>query len=93
MNPARKSALTAIREVKWITVDERTRTKALLEDRAAKYLPDENLLQINGDFRVFTDMIERWCDQYSHVSGGRGTVTQVVREWYEQALRSSARKR
>src|SRR5262249_28264282 len=40
----------------------------------------------NGDFRVVTDMIERWCKQYSHVPGARDTVKDVVREWFEQQL-------
>ena len=41
---------------------------------------------INGDFRVFTDMIERWCAQYRDVPGAREPITNVVREWFEQAL-------
>jgi hypothetical protein len=53
---------------------------------AAKYLPEQNLLQINGDFRGFTDMIDRWCTFYSHVPGARHEITEVTREWFEQAL-------
>jgi hypothetical protein len=73
-------------ETQWITLEEGTRTRDQLEDRAAKYLPDLNVLQINGDFRVFTDMIDRWCDRYAHVPGARAAITPVVREWFEQAL-------
>jgi hypothetical protein len=73
-------------DVKWITVEEGTRASGFLEDRAAKYMLDQNLLQINGDFRVYTDMVERWCDKYSHVPGARSEVVDVVREWFEQAL-------
>jgi hypothetical protein len=73
-------------DVQWITLAEKTRTPDLLEDRAAKYLPDQDLVQINGDFRVFTDMIYRWCERYSDVPGALPVVQQVVREWFEQAL-------
>jgi hypothetical protein len=30
-----------------------------MEDRAARYLEKDDLLQINADFRVFADMIKR----------------------------------
>jgi hypothetical protein len=73
-------------EVVWITTADGTRTPLLLEDRAAKYLPDQNLLQINGDFRVFTDMIERWVTRYDSVPGAEEVVIDNVREWFEQAL-------
>jgi hypothetical protein len=73
-------------EVVWITATEGTRVPPFLEDRAAKYLPEKNLLQINGDFRVFNDMIERWCKRYPNAPGAPPVITDVVREWFEQAL-------
>jgi Histidine kinase-, DNA gyrase B-, and HSP90-like ATPase len=73
-------------EINWISVEDGTRAPGFLEDRAAKYLPEQNLLQINGDFRGFTDMIDRWCKFYSHVPGARKDVSEVCREWFEQAL-------
>jgi len=73
-------------EVHWVSVTDGTRTPPDLEDRAAKFLPQQNLILANGDFRVFTDMVERWCKQYSHVAGARETVQDVVREWFEQQL-------
>jgi hypothetical protein len=72
--------------VQWVTAAEGTRTQGLLEDRAAKFLPEQNVLQINGDFRAFTDMVDRWCNFYSHVPGARHEITEVTREWFEQAL-------
>ena len=71
---------------KWVTVAEGTRTKGDLEDRAARFLPDQNLLLINGDFRVFTDMTDRWAKKYLQVPGARPAIEQVVREWFEQQL-------
>jgi hypothetical protein len=71
---------------KWVTLAEETRQTGQMEDRAAEYFRDQNLLLINGDFRVFTDMIERWCDFYSEAAGARGVIQEVVREWFEQSL-------
>jgi hypothetical protein len=72
--------------VRWVSVEEGTRTPPDLEDRAAKFLVQENLLLINGDFRVFADMVKRWCDRYAHVPGAQPVVSDVVREWFEQQL-------
>ena len=73
-------------EIRWVSVADGTRTLPDLEDRAAKFLPQQNLILANGDFRVFTDMIDRWCKQYNHVAGARETVLDVVREWFEQQM-------
>jgi len=72
--------------VHWISVKDGTRTPELLEDRAAKYLPDQNILQVNADFRVFTDMIARWDERYAETPGAGDLVEEVVHEWFEQAL-------
>jgi hypothetical protein len=72
--------------VQWITLEDGSRIAGDLEDRAAKYLPEQNLLLINGDFRAFTDMIVRWTKRYDHVPGAGGTVKHVVREWFQQQL-------
>jgi hypothetical protein len=72
--------------VTWVTVAEKTRLAPDMEDRAGKYLFEQNRLLINGDFRVYTDMVERWCKTYSHAPGADSTVQEVVREWFEQAL-------
>lgn len=73
-------------EIQWVSVANGTRTPPDLEDRAAKYLPQQDLIQANADFRVFTDMIERWCNRYKTVSGARDVIEDVVQEWFEQQL-------
>lgn len=73
-------------QAKWISVSDGTRTSPDLDDRAAKFLIQQNLLLINADFRGFTDMIDRWNLAYKHVSGSQNTVKEVVREWFEQQL-------
>lgn len=57
-----------------------------MEDRAAKYLPEQNLLQINADFRVFTDMVQRWASFYSAAPAAHNEVRDVTHEWFEQSL-------
>jgi hypothetical protein len=71
--------------VQWVSVTDGTRAPGTLDDRAAKYIPEDDLIQANGDFRVFNDMADYWCDQYS-LERGNKLVTEVVREWFEQAL-------
>jgi hypothetical protein len=73
-------------EVTWVSVENGTRTPPDLEDRAAKYLPQQDTIQANADFRVFNDMIDRWCQRYKHVPGARDVVKDVVQEWFEQQL-------
>lgn len=73
-------------DVLWVSREKGTREPGLLEDRAAQYLQDQNLLQINGDFRGFTDMIDRWCLEYVGTPGARAQIAEVVEEWFEQAL-------
>jgi hypothetical protein len=73
-------------QVYWVSAELGTRIPPDLDDRAAKFLLQENKLLINGDFRVFTDMVERWCQAYSHVPGAKATVLQVVQEWFQQQL-------
>jgi len=71
--------------VTWISEAEGTRAPGFLEDRAAKYIREDNLIQANADFRVFTDMVDYWCDEYG-VEHGNKAVADVVHEWFEQAL-------
>ncbi|HZT17504.1 MAG TPA: ATP-binding protein [Gaiellaceae bacterium] len=71
--------------VKWVTIENGLRTPGFLDDRAAQYVGADNLIQANGDFRVYTDMADYFCGQYG-VESGNAVVTEVVREWFEQAL-------
>jgi hypothetical protein len=73
-------------KAKWVSVTDGTRTLMDMEDRAAKYLPEEDLILINADFRVFNDMIARWMEFYRGVPSAGDTIRDVVREWFEQQL-------
>lgn len=70
----------------WVSLDDGTRVAPDLNDRAAKFHLQQNLLMINADFRVFTDMVDRWTDAYRHVPGAKMSVKEVVHEWFEQQL-------
>jgi hypothetical protein len=73
-------------EVRWVSVKDKTRVPPFLDDRAAKYLAEQNEIQINADFRVFTDMIGRWHERYSDAPGAQSVIEDTVHEWFEQAL-------
>ncbi len=59
---------------------------SILDDRAAKYLPEDNMIQANKDFRVFTDMTNYWAGEYGITGQQTEAVAEIVREWFEQAL-------
>ena len=84
--PAEMVTPDNIPDVVWVSVVDGTRQPPFLEDRAATYLLDQNVLQINADFRGFTDMVDRWSRQYGDTSGVREAAIDAVREWFEQAL-------
>ncbi len=76
-------------EVMWISVKgvkDARREPPDLEDRAARFLIDQNLLIINGDFRVFTDMIDKWNRELGRGKAVNDIVTTAVRNWFQQAL-------
>src|SRR6266567_1566226 len=72
--------------VKWISARDGTRESNTLEDRAAKFIEEQNLLLINADFRVFSDMVARWNKECGGGEAVKKTVEDVVRGWFEQAL-------
>jgi hypothetical protein len=84
--PAEKARTDPYPDVMWVSSKDGTRDPGFLEDRAAKYLPEQNLLQINADFRVVMDMIERFAKLYLNVAGARTTIEEAVHEWFEQSL-------
>ncbi len=84
--PGEEFAFNQDPDVRWVSVDDGTRERPDLEDRAAKYLPQQNLLLVNADFRVFTDMVVRWTERYRHAPNAKATIVPVVHEWFEQQL-------
>ncbi len=74
-----------IPDVVWLSASEGAGIPDLLDDRAALYLPEDNLIQANGDFRVYTDMADYWSDEYE-MPRSNEIIVAVVREWFQQAL-------
>jgi predicted acetyltransferase len=73
-------------DVRWISVLDQTREYGDMEDRAAKYLIGQNILFINSDFTVFTDMIKFFKNEFNGISGVSDLSEDTVRAWFEQAL-------
>ena len=74
--------------VKWISTEDGTRSPDDLEDRAAKYLADQNTLLINADFRVFKDLAKRLGKEKTGAleTNAQLIVEDVVQMWFEQSL-------
>ncbi|OAI41752.1 hypothetical protein AYO40_02305 [Planctomycetaceae bacterium SCGC AG-212-D15] len=76
--------------VKWVSLEKGTRVPGELEDKAARYVPEQHLVKINSDFRVFVDMTQHWLEVYKQEHGDhpglREIIEDSVHKWYEQAL-------
>jgi hypothetical protein len=73
-------------KIRWISLKEGTREAGELEDRAARFLIEQNELLINSDFRVFSDMIDRWAKEYGDKPGVAEVAQESVRSWFGQEL-------
>lgn len=76
--------------VRWVSTEEGTRIVGDIEDKAARYIEDQNLLLINADFRAFNDMVNHWVSLYRKEHGKISGIHELVRDsvhgWFEQAL-------
>lgn len=80
-------AAPRIPERVWVTVENGSRVAGdLLEDRAAEYLPQQNIIKINADFRAFTDMILRLIKLIPGVENSAALATEAMRREYERLL-------
>ena len=87
--PSERSQTDPFPVVNWVSLANGTRSIGDMEDKAAKYVANQNTLMVNADFRVFADMIGRLAKTKGRAPGGidiRPTVTDVVHAWFEQAL-------
>ena len=73
-------------DVAWVSVEDGTRTRPYLADRAAHYDQRHNRLAINADFRGYQDMLRRWLRRYGKVAGAGAYITDTVAQWFQQAL-------
>jgi hypothetical protein len=84
--PAKLASGEAFPEVFWMRLKDQTRNPGDLEDRAARYLPDQNRLMVNGDFRVFSDMVKKFLGDLGGNESLRPSVQDAVEQWFEMAL-------
>jgi len=84
--PGKKRKPDPFPSVRWVSVSDGTRESGDIEDRAAKYLPEQNLLLINGDFRVFHDVVAFFSKEFSASPAVEEVAQEAVRAWFEQAL-------
>jgi hypothetical protein len=87
--PSEKSTVDPFPVVKWVSIKNSGRTEDDgMEDKAAKFIQNQNTLLVNADFRVFTDMVARLCKEKDTGlgSGVESVVEEVVHQWFEQAL-------
>lgn len=74
--------------IRWVSVAAGTReANDHLEDRAASYVNStQNVLFINEDFRVYTDLVKHFVQLYEGYPGVEQTVPRTIQEWYAQQL-------
>jgi hypothetical protein len=84
--PGKKVKPDPFPTVTWVSVKDGTREYPDIEDRAAKYLAEQNLLLVNSDFRVFADMITFFVKECGDAGGIADLARDAVRGWFEQAL-------
>jgi hypothetical protein len=84
--PGEKVEPDVFPKVSWVSVADGSRSEGFIEDRAAKYLADQNHLQVNADFRVFRDMAKHLLQNYRQVAGAESVIEDTVHAWFEQAL-------
>lgn len=89
--PADEVAADALPEINvdWVSVTDGTRAPGYLDDRAAAYDQRRNRLEINADFRGFTDVLMRWDKRYAGVAGASPVVEDIAASWWQQALEES----
>jgi hypothetical protein len=86
--PSDKTSADPFPRVDWVSIENGGREAGdALEDKAATYIPNQNRLHVNADFRVFKDMISRLCKEKEGPGVGmQKAVEEIVHQWFEQAL-------
>lgn len=85
-DPADPEVGSVYPEVDWVSLENGKREPGDLEDRAARYLHEQNRLLINEDFRVFVQLIDTYVQQYGDKPAVRREITDEVHQWFEQVL-------
>jgi hypothetical protein len=70
----------------WVSARNGTREDGEMDDRAASYVRHQNMVKINEDFRVFTDLVALFEKEYQGVPGSSDVIRDVAKQWYAQAI-------
>ena len=71
-------------KINWISQEDGTRTPGQLDDKAASYSHEQNLILANADFRGFSRIIDVLAGEYQHAD--ISTVKQTVQTWISLQL-------
>lgn len=68
--------------------DDGSRADGEMEDMAATYVETrtDKTLYVNGDFRVFQAIVDRYVVQYPNAAGVRQKVREIVEKWIKLTL-------
>lgn len=70
--------------IQWISLDAGTRSVGQIEDKAASYSHEQNLILANADFRGFGRIIDVLAGEYQHADVS--TIKQTVQSWISLQL-------
>lgn len=72
--------------VVWVCIADGNRYKDDIEDRAAEFIEQDNLIKANADFQGITDIISYFVEQYPDVEQAESIIKNEVQEAFEQQL-------
>ena len=84
--PAEAASPDKFPKVTWVKLSDGSRDSDEMDDRAAMFLPKDNLIKAHADFQGFTDMIEHFSKDYMELEGAEQIIKSVVQETFEQQL-------
>jgi hypothetical protein len=70
----------------WVSSANGSRAQDYLEDRAARYIPEENTLHINADFRGFVDTKNHLLKKFPGLHGSGFNLYAAIRTEFETKL-------
>lgn len=73
-------------ECEWISIANGKRTEGDLEGRAARYVQTKHLIQVNGDFPLFEQVILHWIAKHGGAPGSEEKIKVCVRDVYSLDL-------
>lgn len=73
-------------DVKWVSLHRGTRSHGELEDRAARFLEKDNIIEANADFQGFQDVLNFFMDEWKHMPEAAELIRDLVLKEYEMLM-------